>query len=45
MGSASYYVQFGSHANMKKAIAEIKEQCGLADGTSSRTLSSWGWQG
>ncbi len=24
-GSASYYVQFGSHANMKKAIAEIKE--------------------
>ena len=30
-GSASYYVQFGSHANMKKAIAEIKEQCGLAD--------------
>ena len=30
-GSASYYVQFGRHANMKKAIAEIKEQCGLAD--------------
>ena len=30
-GSASYYVQFGSHANMKKAIAEIREQYGLAD--------------
>lgn len=31
-GNPSYYVQFKAHANMKKAIDEIRKQCGLTDG-------------
>lgn len=28
----SYYIRFKKHADIKKAIAQISEQCGLADG-------------
>lgn len=31
LGSPSYYVQFKNHVNMKKAINEIKKQCGITD--------------
>lgn len=30
-GNASYYVQFKKHANIKKAMNEIKKQCGITD--------------
>lgn len=30
-GNPVYFVQFGRHANIKKAIQEIRTQCGLAD--------------
>ncbi len=30
-GSPSYYVQFKNHVNMKKAMNEIKKQCGIVD--------------
>ncbi len=30
-GNASYYVQFKKHVNMKKAMNEIKKQCGITD--------------
>lgn len=31
MGSLVYYIQFRNHANIKKAIREIKKQCGITD--------------
>lgn len=31
LGNASYYVQFKKHVNMKKAMNEIKKQCGITD--------------
>lgn len=30
-GDPSYYVQFGERANIRKAISEIKQECGLSD--------------
>lgn len=44
-GSPSYYVQFKAHANMKKAIREIRQQFGLTDGEIEQNSMLMGFQG
>ena len=40
-----YYIQFGKHANVKKAIAQIKEQYGLTSGQIAENTAIMGLEG